>query len=182
MTTPPVSVERRVGQRFTFNLPVSLRRHATGAEGLGFTQDVSSRGAFFFTDMPLDPGTEIELTLKMPSEITLGESMQVRCKGRVLRVVNPLENRADRESRGENPHSLPGSEPAELKSGEASSRARSETRFSETRIGVAVCFDRYEYLSETEDASADFRRISALHGTDDRAPVSQNTAPRGATH
>ena len=151
-TTPAVSVERRVGQRFTFNLPISLRDQTTAAEGLGFTQDVSSRGAFFFTDMRLNPGAEIEITLKMPSEITLGETMRVRCKGRVMRVSNPLEN--------------------------------GELRSSETKIGVAVCFNDYEYLPETEDDSSDFRRISALHGTgeNDRPAASSNANPRGATH
>ena len=92
MTNPPVGVERRIGQRFPFNLPVSLRDPATAAEGLGFTQDVSSRGAFLFTDKTLHEGAEIELTLKMPSEITLGESMHVRCRGCVLRVVNPADS------------------------------------------------------------------------------------------
>lgn len=92
MTTPPVSVERRIGQRFAFNLPVSLRDVSTGVEGVGFTQDVSSRGAFFFTDMAVEPSAEIELTLKMPSEITLGESMRVRCTGRVLRIVRPADS------------------------------------------------------------------------------------------
>ncbi len=92
MITPPVGVERRIGQRFAFNLPVYLRDVATSAEGLGFTQDVSSRGVFLFTDMALSEGAEIELTLKMPSEITLGENMRVRCRGRVLRIVKPADN------------------------------------------------------------------------------------------
>src|SRR5208282_6127046 len=92
MTTPPVGVERRIGQRFAFNLPVSLRDVATAAEGLGFTQDLSSRGVFFFTDMALNEGAEIELTLKMPSEITLGDNMRVRCRGSVLRIVKPADN------------------------------------------------------------------------------------------
>lgn len=135
MTTPPVVVERRVGQRFAYNLPVSLREVSTAAEGLGVTQDLSSRGVFFVTDMPLQEGSEVELTLKMPSEITLGESMRVRCRGRVLRV----EGKSDR---------LP-------------SPGR-EANAAETKIGVAVCLKGYEYLSETEDASADLRRISAL--------------------
>jgi hypothetical protein len=81
MTAPPVGVERRIGQRFAFNLPVSLRDVATATEGLGFTQDLSSRGVFLFTDMALSEGAEIELTLRMPSEITLGENMRVRCRG-----------------------------------------------------------------------------------------------------
>src|SRR6202166_5170639 len=89
MTTPPVQVERRVGQRFPYLLPLSLRQPAASLEGVGFTQDLSSRGVFFFTDSPLTEGTEIEITLRMPSEITLGESMPVRCRGRILRVVRP---------------------------------------------------------------------------------------------
>ena len=31
----------------------------------------------------------IELTLSMPGEITLAETMRVRCRGKVLRVVHP---------------------------------------------------------------------------------------------
>jgi hypothetical protein len=183
MTTPPVSVERRVGQRFAFNLPISLRDQTTAAEGLGFTQDVSSRGAFFFTDIPLGLGAEVEITLNMPSEITLGETMRVRCTGRVLRVSKPPENGANRQPRTRNGIFLSRPDPAELKSAEIGS---AETRSSdtETKIGVAVCFNDYEYLPEMEDASPDFRRISALHGTGegDRPVASSNAGPRGALH
>src|ERR1700734_4460449 len=92
MTTPPVRVERRAGQRFPYLLPLSLRQLSPGIEGFGVTQDLSSRGVFFFTDVPLLEGAEIEITLKMPSEITLGENMRVRCRGHVLRIVKPAEN------------------------------------------------------------------------------------------
>ena len=64
MTTPPVGVERRVGQRFPYLLPLSLRQPAHPVEGVGFTQDLSSRGVFFFTNAPLDEGAEIEITLR----------------------------------------------------------------------------------------------------------------------
>ncbi|MGC1373609.1 MAG: PilZ domain-containing protein [Candidatus Sulfotelmatobacter sp.] len=169
MTTAPVSVERRIGQRFTFNLPISLRHHASSEEGLGFTQDVSSRGAFFFTDMPLNTGAEIELTLQMPAEITLGESMRVRCKGRILRVLNSLAESGSAETSA-----------FEINSAETKSAPTSSTQ---TSIGVAVCFTDYEYLPEREDTSADFRRISALHetSTGDRRPPSSSASPRGAT-
>jgi hypothetical protein len=139
MNTPVVGVERRVGQRFPYLLPVSIRECATGVEGVGFTQDLSSRGAFFLTDVPLRQGSEIELTLKMPSEITLGESMRVRCRGRILRVVRPT-----------------------AKSGQDSSN----TTAAETKIGVAVRLEGYEYLSESEGA-ASFARVSTLHPSDD---------------
>src|SRR5271170_3286671 len=161
MTAPPVGVERRIGQRFAFNLPVALRDVATASEGLGFTQDLSSRGAFLFTDMALSEGADVELTLKMPSEITLGESMRVRCRGRVLRIVKPADN-------GWRP------------SGEIES---AETRSAETKIGVAVCLKDYEYLPETEDGSADFRRISALHNpAEPERSATTAPAPRPAAH
>jgi hypothetical protein len=148
MTTPSVSVERRIGQRFAFNLPVSLRDVSTAAEGLGCTQDVSSRGAFLFTDMALSEGMEIELTLKMPSEITLGENMRIRCRGRVLRIVKAADK---------------GWKPAST----VEAGCSAEMKSAETKIGVAVCLSGYEYLPEQEDGSADFRRISALHGSSD---------------
>jgi len=89
MTTEPLRVERRVGQRFDLHIPVSVKLAETQHEGCGFTQDLSARGSFFYTDFPLGPGEKVELTLNMPSEITLGESMRVRCLGTVLRVVQP---------------------------------------------------------------------------------------------
>ena len=134
MTTPSVGVERRIGQRFSFNLPVSIRDVSSASEGLGFTQDVSSRGVFLFTSMMLCEGAEVELTLRMPSEITLGEDMRVRCRGRVLRVVT-----------AETPASA------------------STVAEGETKIGVAVCLKDYEYLPETEAGPSDYQRISALH-------------------
>lgn len=129
-TSPQVQVERRVGQRFAFLLPLSFRQASTSVEGVGFTQDVSSRGVFFFTEAALEEGAEIELTLKMPSEITLGESMRVRCRGRILRIVKPS----------------------------ATSGAGSERK-----IGVAVRFDGYEYLTESAETTASFPRVSSLH-------------------
>ena len=89
MATPPVQVERRVGQRFPYLLPVSIRQSSASIEGVGITQDLSSRGVFLLTELSLTEGSEVELTLQMPSEITLGESMPVRCRGRVLRAVPP---------------------------------------------------------------------------------------------
>ena len=126
MTTLPVRVERRVGQRFLYLLPLTLRQ--SEIEGVGFTQDLSSRGVFFFTDTPLAEGAEIELTLRMPSEITLGDSMRVRCRGRILRVTKPA---------AQLPHS------------------------AETKVGVAVRFDHYEYL--TDAAPSAYPRVSSLH-------------------
>ena len=128
MTTEPVRFERRVGQRFDFHVPVSVKLTGTQHEACGFTQDLSARGTFFYTDFPLGVGEPVALTLLMPSEITLGKSMRVRCQGTVLRVIQPSIG---------------------------------------TKLGVAVHFAGYEYLTEPQlpsETSDSFSRISALHG------------------
>ena len=89
MTTTPDHLERRCGQRFDVQVPISVRLSGSQHESCGFTQDLSARGAFFYTDFPLAAGEAVEVTLLMPSVITLGESMRVRCQGTVLRVVQP---------------------------------------------------------------------------------------------
>ncbi|HZR57572.1 MAG TPA: PilZ domain-containing protein [Terriglobales bacterium] len=86
MTNNQVHIERRAAQRFEIQTPVTLYLVANATKGCGVTQDLSGRGLLLYTDMPLSEGDPIELTLEMPSEITLGENMRVRCKGKVLRV------------------------------------------------------------------------------------------------
>jgi hypothetical protein len=85
----PTRIERRCGQRFDYQVPVLLRVPQDGRSGAGFTHDLSSRGALVWTDFPLAQGTLIEMTLVMPSEITLAENMNVCCRARVLRVESP---------------------------------------------------------------------------------------------
>lgn len=78
-------IERRCGQRFPYQLPVLLRIPGENHTGSGFTQDLSSRGAMVWTDLSLSEGQLVEMTLVMPSEITLAEDMNVRCRARVVR-------------------------------------------------------------------------------------------------
>jgi PilZ domain len=88
MTIRPTQVERRAAQRFDYQLPLAIRRADGGKEEFGFTQNLSARGIFFYTDCPLQPGAKVDITLMMPAEITLSENMRVRCQGKVLRA-NP---------------------------------------------------------------------------------------------
>jgi hypothetical protein len=88
MSTDQVQIERRAAQRFDFHRSVSVRLAGRDREGCGFTQNLCTRGALFHTDLPLCEADAIELTLIMPSEITLAENMRVRCRGRVLRVLS----------------------------------------------------------------------------------------------
>jgi hypothetical protein len=89
MSTEQVQLERRGAQRFDFHLPVTIRLSGSVEEGCGFTQDLSARGALLYTDFPVALGDTVELTLVMPSEITLAENMRVRCRGKVVRNMNP---------------------------------------------------------------------------------------------
>jgi hypothetical protein len=88
MSTDQVQIERRAAQRFDFHRSVSVRLAGRDRDGCGFTQNLCTRGALFHTDLPLCEADAIELTLIMPSEITLAENMRVRCRGRVLRVLS----------------------------------------------------------------------------------------------
>ena len=92
MSTDENHLERRASQRFDFQLPIAVRLAGTDCEGYGFTQDLSGRGVFFYTDLQVNEGDAVELTLVMPSEITLTENARVRCRGRVVRVT-PVEQK-----------------------------------------------------------------------------------------
>jgi len=121
--------ERRGAQRFEVHLPLAV--HFDGRTVPGFTQDLSGRGIFFYSETTLPAGAVVELTFTMPSEITLAENMPVRCRGRVLRSSAP---------------------PVGLSpSGLAPSAQRS---------GTAVQLDAYEFLSSDEPV-AQFARVSA---------------------
>ena len=88
MSCEQVQLERRAAQRFDVHLPVSVRLTGSDREASGFTQNLCARGALFHADLPLCEADAIELTLVMPSEITLAENMRVRCAGKVLRVLS----------------------------------------------------------------------------------------------
>jgi len=155
---PPVQVERRAGQRFPYVLPVTLRGTSNGLEGLGLTQDLSSRGVFFFTEAALREGDEIELSLNMPSEITLGDNMRVRCRGHVLRVLKPVDKSSFAVKAGPD------------RTGPA----------GKSKIGVAVRLEGYEYLPDLAESGGAFPRVSALHThrKDDRPlPVQSPARP-----
>lgn len=127
MSANPVHFERRASQRFHFQLPIAVRLPGTDREGCGFTQDLSGRGTFFYTDFQVSQGDAVELTFMMPAEITLTENMRVRCRGRVTRVL-PVDS----------------------------------------KFGVAVHLEGYEYLSAAETAAqvATFPRVSRAHDGD----------------
>ena len=81
--------EKRNTRRFALRLPVSVTYSDNGGqEKTAQTRDVSARGICFYVDSEIATGSPIEFTLTLPPEITLTESIKVRCKGKVVRVDN----------------------------------------------------------------------------------------------
>lgn len=77
---------KRATRRFALRLPVSVRYGENEEEHPARTRDVSARGICFYVDSAIQAGSAIDFTLTLPPEITLTESIRVRCKGRVMRV------------------------------------------------------------------------------------------------
>ena len=68
-------------------LPVSIRcEDGKVQEVPAETRDVSAQGVFFYCGSKLSHGSKVEFTLTLPPEITLTESIRVRCRGRVVRI------------------------------------------------------------------------------------------------
>jgi len=77
---------KRATRRFALRLPVSVHYGEDEQEHSAQTRDVSARGICFYVDSAIQAGSAIDFTLTLPPEITLTESIRVRCKGRVVRV------------------------------------------------------------------------------------------------
>ena len=128
MSSLPADCERRASQRFEFTFPVSIHVAGQEKDRCGFTQNITGKGMFLFSDCALAEGTRVELTFSMPAEITLTDAMRVRCTGKVLRVTRSVEG---------------------------------------AKYGIAVCFESYAYLQDTQAERGASERISWLHRQDE---------------
>lgn len=89
--------ELRAARRF--QLPLSFRFQIPGdaekATHQGQVQDISYCGVYFFTERELKPGTELNLSFRLPGE-TAGskDGVMVQAVGKVLRVEPRIVNGA----------------------------------------------------------------------------------------
>jgi len=79
-------VDRRSRERVVAKLPVRVRSKAANAELRAETRDVSTNGVFLYTQSRMTEGSDVELVLILPPELTSGEKCWVCCHARVLRV------------------------------------------------------------------------------------------------
>jgi|SRR5271154_6203467 len=86
--------ERRTARRYDLSLPVFVRVAAEQPVDSqeGKTRDVSTRGLYFVIEQDLEAGSELDLTLTLPAEITHGTEVFVRALGKVVRVERRMED------------------------------------------------------------------------------------------
>ena len=79
-------IDRRSRQRVVAQLPVRVRSSPGKAELSAQTRDLSTSGVFLYADSCMAEGSNVELILILPPELTSGEKCWVCCHARILRV------------------------------------------------------------------------------------------------
>lgn len=77
--------ERRSGERVPARVGVSIQS-PKGQPATGYTRDLSTSGIFLYANSELKVGTELEMVLMLPTQLTDGEKRWVCCQASVLRV------------------------------------------------------------------------------------------------
>ncbi len=81
--------DKRRAQRFPMTLPVAIKLNEINGDTSVKTRDISSSGVYLEFSTPMDVGSSLEFILTLPAEITKGQAVKVRCKGKVVRVDHP---------------------------------------------------------------------------------------------
>jgi hypothetical protein len=81
--------ERRSGKRLPLRLPISIQNGKLKTSGL--TRDLNTSGIFLYTPSRVTEGSELEMVLILPPEITGGEKQWVCCRASVVRVEDSLD-------------------------------------------------------------------------------------------
>jgi len=77
--------ERRSRKRIPTNVATRVRT-AHGIEHSAQTRDVSSNGVFLYTKSKMETGSEVELVLILPPELTAGQKCWVCCQATIVRA------------------------------------------------------------------------------------------------
>jgi hypothetical protein len=77
--------ERRLGKRIVAQVPVQIRTATAEPEQTAHTRDLSTNGVFLYTQSRMAEGSELEIVMILPAELT-GEKRWVCCHATVVRV------------------------------------------------------------------------------------------------
>jgi hypothetical protein len=80
--------ERRNARRYDLSLPIIVRipKQRVAENQNGKTRDISTRGLYFVIDQDLQAGSELDITLTLPAEVTHSSEVFVRAMGKFVRV------------------------------------------------------------------------------------------------
>jgi c-di-GMP-binding flagellar brake protein YcgR len=90
--------ERRVARRYDLSLPVMVRIPAQGLAETqsGRTRDISTKGLYFVIDQDVRAGSNLDIMLTLPREMTNGEEVLVKASGKIVRVESRIEDGDER--------------------------------------------------------------------------------------
>jgi hypothetical protein len=77
--------ERRSGKRIATRVLTRVRT-PQGGDQTAQTRDISANGVFLYTNSRMEKGTEVELVLILPPELTSGQKCWVCCQATIVRV------------------------------------------------------------------------------------------------
>ena len=82
------SSERRIDTRVNIRVPLLFHalNNPGSTEQKAESENISQRGIFFSTDVPLTVGTPVEVSLRMPQELAGKMASDVKCVARVVHV------------------------------------------------------------------------------------------------
>ena len=92
---PGPKSERRSRKRIPVRVGVSIRsspgqssqnQSSQNQPATGYTRDLSTGGIFLYADSEMLVGSELEMVLMLPPELTSGEKSWVCCQASVIRV------------------------------------------------------------------------------------------------
>jgi len=94
-----VMSERRGARRYDLSLPVMVRIPAQGLAETqsGRTRDISTRGLYFVIDFDVRAGSNLDIMLTLPREMTNGDEVLVKASGKIVRVESRLEDGNERQ-------------------------------------------------------------------------------------
>jgi c-di-GMP-binding flagellar brake protein YcgR len=90
-----MTAERRTARRYDLSLPVIIRvpvEKESSSSRNGKTRNISTRGVYFLVENDLNEGSELDLTMTLPAEVTGGTEVFIRAIGKVLRTEKHPDN------------------------------------------------------------------------------------------
>ena len=79
--------ERRLAQRFSRKIPLLVRMLKSALPGCrAESLNISTRGIYFATNLPLREGTPVHVLFEMPEEVAHKPASEWRCAGHVVHL------------------------------------------------------------------------------------------------